>query len=415
MPDEPMPPAIESPLPWDLGEPAESPEPTNAPEVDPRATARTALWIGIFVLFCGIAGALLGGSGEDFFTAGLEVVPFAALAFLAHLGRRRVWALVLAGLTHPLLLVLASWTMPLLVMMVLSIQAGWEPGSENNRAMGQGLREGWLSLAFILAWSFMALVVAAALLFPPARRWAARYLPLDPASLPQALALSMVAGMTLLFFGPLLATGGQPALLVMIQASPAMAKDIAESNVIGSMLYSLVWIVPGAIVATGFPVVRRLPEALERLGFVRPTSRQVLGAILLAAALYPAWSGLDWLIESVWKALGWPRTDEEAVEQLFRSAATPIGAVVLAVSAGVSEELAVRGLLQPRLGLLVSNLFFTSLHALQYSFDGLLSVFLAGMVLGLIRTRTNTTTSAIVHGLYDLFAMLEPMLTGSSS
>ena len=57
--------------------------------------------------------------------------------------------------------------------------------------------------------------------------------------------------------------------------------------------------------------------------------------------------------------------------------------------------------MQPRLGILLSNLLFTALHAWQYNWDGLLSVFLIGLVLGVIRKKTNTTTSAVVHGTYD--------------
>jgi hypothetical protein len=66
----------------------------------------------------------------------------------------------------------------------------------------------------------------------------------------------------------------------------------------------------------------------------------------------------------------------------------------------------VRGALQPRLGLLLSNLFFVSLHAFQYGFDALLSVFIVGLVLGIVRARSNTTTSSIVHGLYDFILVM---------
>jgi membrane protease YdiL (CAAX protease family) len=79
---------------------------------------------------------------------------------------------------------------------------------------------------------------------------------------------------------------------------------------------------------------------------------------------------------------------------------------VIGVTAGLGEELAVRGVLQPRLGILLPNLLFASLHALQYNFEGLLSVFLVGLILGLIRRRTNTSTSAIVHGAYDFWLIM---------
>jgi membrane protease YdiL (CAAX protease family) len=77
------------------------------------------------------------------------------------------------------------------------------------------------------------------------------------------------------------------------------------------------------------------------------------------------------------------------------------GALIIGVTAGISEEMAVRGLLQPRIGLIASNLVFTSVHAGQYGLDGLLVVFLVGLALGIIRSRTNTTTSAITHAVYN--------------
>src|SRR4029453_17037116 len=97
---------------------------------------------------------------------------------------------------------------------------------------------------------------------------------------------------------------------------------------------------------------------------------------------------------------GWPQTDENAFGELLKFAMSPIGAAVIGITAGLGEELAVRGVLQPRMGILLSNLFFTALHAFQYNWDALLVVFFVGLVLGLIRKRTNTTTSAIVHGTY---------------
>jgi len=88
-------------------------------------------------------------------------------------------------------------------------------------------------------------------------------------------------------------------------------------------------------------------------------------------------------------------------------------ALVAGVTAGLGEEVIVRGLLQPRVGLLLANLCFVSVHALQYSWDGLLQVFLLGLALGLVRRRTNTTTSALVHGTYDALMILYAIFLGS--
>jgi membrane protease YdiL (CAAX protease family) len=108
--------------------------------------------------------------------------------------------------------------------------------------------------------------------------------------------------------------------------------------------------------------------------------------------------------------MGWPTTDTAAFEKLLSNLITPLGAVVIGVTAGIGEELMVRGLLQPRFGIVAAALFFTSLHAFQYSLDGLLSVFIIGCILGVVRARSNTTTSAIVHGVYDFVLVMASVL-----
>src|SRR5688572_21057622 len=96
--------------------------------------------------------------------------------------------------------------------------------------------------------------------------------------------------------------------------------------------------------------------------------------------------------QRLWVLISWPVTDEEAFSELLGFALTPMGAVLTSLSAGIGEELAIRGALQPRLGILLPTLFFTSLHAMQYNWDSLLIVFILGLVMAIVRARTNTTT-----------------------
>jgi hypothetical protein len=44
--------------------------------------------------------------------------------------------------------------------------------------------------------------------------------------------------------------------------------------------------------------------------------------------------------------------------------------------------------------------------------DALLSVFTIGLILGIIRSRSNTTTSAIVHGVYDFILVFTSAIMG---
>jgi membrane protease YdiL (CAAX protease family) len=119
-------------------------------------------------------------------------------------------------------------------------------------------------------------------------------------------------------------------------------------------------------------------------------------------------SFIDPVLSALVDWLGLPVTDEDAVNLLFAGSLTLPGIIVASIAAGFGEEVGIRGLLQPRFGILLPALLFASLHAFQYSWDGLISVFLAGLVFAYIRRYSNTTTSAITHTVYDLvlFSML---------
>jgi membrane protease YdiL (CAAX protease family) len=86
--------------------------------------------------------------------------------------------------------------------------------------------------------------------------------------------------------------------------------------------------------------------------------------------------------------------------------ASPTGIVAIAVLPAICEEVLFRGALQPRLGLAVTALLFTSIHT-QYSisFDTL-GVFVLAIGLGLIRKYTNTTTSGLAHATYNLIVSI---------
>jgi uncharacterized protein len=216
----------------------------------------------------------------------------------------------------------------------------------------------------------------------------------------------VVVGATTIAIGQLIATRGAPALLEMVRLNPEAMQTGTDAEQLLLIVYAFVWTVPGALIAAGYPVVRSAGEALRRLGMVRPTAWQVGGGLVLALLLVAGASLLDTGIGWLWETMGWPRTDSATFEQMLGAAISPIGAVVIGVTAGVGEEMVVRGALQPRLGIFLSNLFFASLHAFQYGFDGVLSVFAIGLVLGIVRARSNTTTSAIVHGVYDFVLVM---------
>jgi membrane protease YdiL (CAAX protease family) len=228
---------------------------------------------------------------------------------------------------------------------------------------------------------------------------------IDPQSFVHATALATAIAMTLICLVPLLAVN-EPPLLPLVQLEGMADMQDSEAQ-LRTTLYSLIWAVPASFLAVGYPRRRTFREARERLSLVRPSLRQVVLAVLIVAGLLLVMDYLSEGIELVWNERGWRTTDAEAIELLFGFVVGPVGAVITSIVAGLGEELVFRGVLQPRLGIFLPALMFTSVHAFQYDFDALVQVLFLGVILGYIRKRTNTTTSAIVHGGYDLALFLE--------
>src|SRR5579859_3030156 len=356
-----------------------------------------------------LLGFWLGGEIAAGLAAGLTVLPFTALALLAYLGEGRRWARV--GAVLALLALAAGFAFAALALSYLSV-AG--PVAGGSRGLAHLLSAGrQVPLLRLLAGLTLAGGLGAAGFLPGVRRQVARVLPLDPESFVHMIALVAVVTLAAMGVVPLIVLGGPPLLGVVAHLGandPALAGGRSAAGQLRDSVYSLLWTIPGAILAVGYGVRRTLPAALVRLGLVWPTRRQVLGACGLAGVVVFAAAGLDQVIGGVWATMGWAPTDQQVFGALLAYATSPVGALVVGVTAGLGEEVAVRGVLQPRLGIFLSNLLFTSLHAFQYSWDALLSVFLLGLIMGLIRQRTNTTTSAIVHGTYDFLLILATVL-----
>jgi membrane protease YdiL (CAAX protease family) len=253
---------------------------------------------------------------------------------------------------------------------------------------------------------------------PKVRRAAARRLPLDANSFVHAVALATVLGMSAILVVPLAVLAEAPFLPLLEKfqkvLGPDLATEMSGRQMLLAHVYFLMWVVPLCFVAVGFPLHRALPAAARRLGLVLPTVGQVAFGLTAAVGLVVFMTIVELGIRWLWVRLGWPQSDSKGFDKLIEFAKNPLGAVIVGIVAGLGEELFARGVLQPRLGILLSNLFFTSLHALQYNWDGLVSVFVTGLFLGLIRKKTNTSTSAVVHGTYDflLFLGIDRLLAG---
>lgn len=342
------------------------------------------------------AGSAIGGELGALMAASINALPFAVLAVLAYLGAGRPnWAWVAAPLW---LLAMAGALGLTAVGLSIGALAG---GPLDEQAAAQLTQSDWLRVALVFLGVVGSVIVGGLLALPPARRALARAIPIDPGSFVHTIALVAVVSLGLICTVPLLVLGAPPLLALVDQLPGAVGAERGQTGQLLDLLYGLVWTVPATILAVGFGISRDLRGSLARLGLVRPTGRQAGAAVLIALLLVGGVQLIGLATEWLWGLLGWPVTDDAAFGELIGFAINPIGAVVIGVTAGLGEELAVRGVLQPRLGLLLSNLFFTSLHALQYGWDALLIVFVVGVACGLVRSRTNTSTAAIVHGVYN--------------
>jgi membrane protease YdiL (CAAX protease family) len=399
--------------PSEAGLPADDPvpaSPDNGSAAAIERLSRFSMVAGAALAAGAIIGLAVPGPFREFMAAALMAVPFAILGMLAYAGLLRPYMRVAAFLWLCVILgaIASAQTLLMLVLFHVQIEHSGAPPPTTVLFPAQ-----WRQLGAVALWGMVGICASLLVLTPMVRRRLAGCLPIDPGNFVHAIALSLAVGGVLIPLGQLLVLG-EPLILALLGADPAFARSLAEQNLIQSMLFGLVWAVPAVLVATGYPVVRTLREALQRVGMVVPTWPQVLAGLVIAALLAGAVQLLDLVLGPIWRSLGLPETDTARVEQLFAPLMTPVGAVVIAVVAGVEEEIVFRGALQPRLGILLSNLLFAIMHAWQYSWDGLLVVFLVGLALAVVRKRTNTTTAAIVHGAYDFILVMGAVVAGGS-
>jgi len=359
--------------------------------------------IAFFLVLMGISVVIEdAGILGEFVSAGGLVALVVILALLAYLGEKNRWARYIAILW---LLGLFVCIVLITFLLVLGPAGAFSPDPDAMDAWMATLSPVNVGIALLVPLSTGCVCLAGF-----SRRFRgllARVLPIDPDSFVHTIGLVTVFALILMPLLPLAITGNAPFLDANLQDVIGIGTEAPGSS-INTDTFSLIWVVIGSFFLVGLWVRRDIRGTLARLGLVRPTLRQVLFAIALGTVLVGIFLVLDDLLAALFAASGIAVTDETMVNNLFAASFTPLAAIIASISAGLGEELAIRGVIQPRFGILLSALVFASLHAYQYAWDGVIGVLLAGLCFGVLRKYTNTSTSAICHGMYDLvlFALI---------
>jgi len=240
---------------------------------------------------------------------------------------------------------------------------------------------------------FFASLVALALLHPGVRRSLARLMNIVPNSTVHLLALTLA-----IYFVALTV----PLATLTVEAQHLDTLPVSLSAWDLGLNAGMLLII--AAVGVGFPTRRSWRRMLTRLKLEPMTARQAFWAFLAILGLL----AFDRIVVWLWAAY-LPANYalvQEFNAQLFKDLMTPVGGVIVGITAGFGEEILFRGAVQPRFGLVLTSALFALAH-LQYALSpALVEVLVVGLVLGLLRRRANTTTCILVHAGYNFADLL---------
>ncbi len=248
-----------------------------------------------------------------------------------------------------------------------------------------------------LAWILFAIGLWGILCcLPPIRQGLSRIMPLDANSAVHMTAL-MLAGYLL----------GNTALALsenLLQQLSAL--DLAVSVV--EVVLQQAGFVLLALGGTGLFIRRDLAGVRQRLGLQVPTPGQLILGI-----------GVIFLLIFIQGTAGavWALIDPDQAQQLgsinesLLAGFDSVGEwFILALAAGIGEEILFRGAIQPIFGLPITAFLFAAVH-LQYGLTPItFVVFFLGVILGLVRRYSNTTVAVFVHFGYNFSLGLLSML-----
>lgn len=283
-----------------------------------------------------------------------------------------------------------------LVLQLVGFLASGPMSAEFGQNLNQsGLNPEMLTLFSSLGASvWVPSVLGILLLIRPVRRLISHAISIDPQRTVHAIALSYIAFILINLFSS----------VVML---PDLSKMLSSQNVSSADLVTIpmIWIqeiylAVLAVIGVGWLSRRRLGKAFDRLALVVPTGGQVLVGIGAGLVLVAFSAGVQLLAAAlnIAQDVNVQRVSEALIGPLTQSL---FGVITLGVAAALGEEALFRGALQPRFGLVLTTILFALMHG-QYGFSlSTLVVLVVGFAVGIIRQRSNTSTTMIVHAVYN--------------
>lgn len=182
----------------------------------------------------------------------------------------------------------------------------------------------------------------------------------------------------------------------------------------GALVLQGVLMVAVAFLGVGLAIRRDLSQSLERLGLRLPTLSDISWGIGMGLLLYLALI----VMAMVW-ALLIPaeqlQQQSAAAEQIAQAFSTLPLALLLSITAAVSEEILFRGALQPVFGLGITSIFFALVH-MQYALTpATVIIFVVALGLGWLRQRQSTTAAIIAHFVYNFIQLAAAMLLAGTA
>ncbi len=251
----------------------------------------------------------------------------------------------------------------------------------------------------------LLLVIAGVTILPlikSVRMLAGRFTPLDPKSTVD------ISGLIVALW--ILVIAGTAALTVDLAALAGQVQITVADSIINVIALPAL-----ACCLVGIGITRSPREVVTRLGLERLGLRQIGIAIglVLPSLTVSIGSGV------FGQLLAPERTAQvqDILRAMSSNVTNPAIALIIALGAGVGEEILFRGAIQPRLGIGLTALLFAASHA-QYGLSyATVGVLVLGIILGYERKYLNTTACIVTHTAYNFVAFLLPYLaaTGAGS